>query len=123
MKIEPRSLRTELPEPSEVRAPQPPDLEPGEMRLSAPRAPEPGVTGLPEAAPAVPAGGFEALAAVVGTLADEERDAQALGVLDDAGRARLAPQLSAVRDMAQAVEELLGLRREVTNRMRAGGRG
>lgn len=124
MKVTPRSLRAELPEPAEVRGPAPPELAPEEMRLSSPRPAErsPDVA-LVEPAPEVPEGGFEALAAAVGALGDEEGDARALELLDASGRAQLAPRLSAVRDMAQALRELLGMRREATDRVRGGGQG
>ena len=66
---------------------------------------------------------WSALRHVASRLSNEDGDARALAVLDDAGRMRLAPRLAAVREMAKTVELLLGLRNEATATLRSGGQG
>lgn len=125
--VEHRSPATELPAPSELRPPAPPAVEPGVLRLRpAAPPPAPGRPPSPLSAlepPPATAEGLASLAVVSERLVDEERDQEALAELDDAGRAALAPRLTAVRDMARALGSLLSMRAEVAGRTRGEGPG
>lgn len=60
--------------------------------------------------------GREALRRMLPLLADEERDARALATLGAHDRTKIAPKLSAVREMAKAMSQLLYLRDAVKGR-------
>lgn len=124
MRVVERSLRAELPELGEVRSPPPPDAAPEELRLW-PRAErtEDRTPAWLVPPPAPTASGLTALAGALDRLGSEELDAEALTLVDAAARAELAPRLAAVREMAQVLETLLGLRREAMARLRAQGAG
>lgn len=60
--------------------------------------------------------GREALRRMLPLLADEERDARALATLDAHDRTKIAPKLSAVREMAKTMTQLFYLRDAVRGR-------
>ncbi len=123
MKVGSRSVRAELPRLDEIAAPPPSDLGPEELRLRAPapaRRAEAELLGA-EAPASGSVLGFVALGRALSRLGSEELDAEALAVLDAAGRAALAPKLAAVREMARTVEGLLSMREEAMARLRSQG--
>lgn len=122
MRVGDRTLRAELPDLAEVRSPKASEDAPEQLRLGFAAALPTGGTGPLSSPPrvATPAG-YASLQASVGRLGSEEMDAEALAMLDAAGRAQLAPRLTAIREMAQTIERLLGMRRDATARLRAQG--
>lgn len=122
MRVGDRRLGAELPHLAEVRSPKASEDAPEELRLGLSAA-RPTGEPAPLASPpraATPAG-YASLQASLARLGSEELDAEALAMLDSAGRAQLAPRLTAIREMAQTIERLLGMRREATARLRAQG--